>query len=201
MPDDFADRGRPHEDDYFHRQDRELIEKLKKDAQKQAERQRTAQAAGVAEDAAVLDDLEKLGWNSDTVKLIHLFPLLQVAWADGKLDPKERDLILEAAGVHGVQEGPARDRLIAALSARPSDDEFARATAILGALVSALPEDQRAESQRNLVSYATAIASATGGTLGFGSKISAQEAKALQRIAAALETSHQAAAAQVVKKA
>lgn len=200
MVDEIADRSRIQEDDYFHRKDRELLEKLRKDAQKQAERRRTAEAAGVAEDHAVLDDLEKLGWNAEMLKLLHLFPLLQVAWADGKLDPKERDLILEAAGVHGLTAGPARDRLAGALSQRPSDDDFARATAILGVLVSALPEDQRAESKRNLVSYAAAIASATGGTLGFGSKVSAQEAAALQRIAQALETTHSIAAARVVEK-
>jgi len=201
MVDEIADRSRLQENDYFHQKDRELIEKLRQDARKRAERQRTAQAAGIAEDHAVLEDLDKLGWNAEMVKLIHLFPLVQVAWADGKVEAKERDLILEAASVHGVAAGPARERLLAALTERPSDAEFARATAILGALVSALPEEQKAESRRNLVSYAAAVATATGGTFGFGNKVSAQEAAALQRIAAALETSHSAAAAEVVKKA
>ena len=200
MVDEIADRSRLQEDDYFHRKDRELLEKLRKDAQKQAERQRTAEAAGVAEDHAILDDLEKLGWNAEMLKLIHLFPLLQVAWADGKVEPKERELILEAARVHGVTAGPAHDRLVAALSERPSEEQFARAIAILGALVSALPEEQRAESKRNLVSYSIAIASAAGGTFGFGSKVSAQEAATLKRIAEALEKDHSTAAAQVVKK-
>lgn len=201
MVDEIADRSRLQEDDYFHRKDRELLEQLRKDAQRQAERQRTARAAGLAEDHAVLDDLEKLGWTAEMLKLIHLFPLIQVAWADGRVDAKERELILEAAAVHGVSAGPAHERLSAALSERPNDDEFARATAILAALMSALPADQQAESKRNLVSYASAIAAAAGGSFGFGSKVSAQEAAALQRIAAALETSHSAAAAEVVKKA
>ncbi len=201
MVDEIADRSRLHEDDYFHRRDRELIEKLRKDALKQAERQRTAAAAGVAEDHVVLDDLEQLGWTAEMLKLIHLFPLLQVAWADGKLDPKERELILEAARVHGVTAGPAHERLLAAMSQRPTEEQLAKATAIVGALVSALPEEQRAESKRNLVAYASAIASATGGTFGFGSKVSAHEAAAMQRIAKALQDGHPAAAAQVVKQA
>jgi hypothetical protein len=201
MVDEISDRH-AHEDDYFRRRDQELIEKLKEDARKRAERGRLAEAAGVPEDHGVLNDLQALGWTPDLLGLMHLIPLVRVAWGDGTVQPRERELILEAARAHGIAEGsPAHARLLEALNVRPTEQEFARAMKIVAALLDALPSDKKTSGKRTLVSLASDIASATGGVFGFGSRVSPAEAATLGRIAAELEKSHGAAAADVVKKA
>jgi len=194
------DDKRPHEEEYFRRRDQELIEKLRRNAASKAERQKLAQEAGVAEDDAVVQDLEALGWSGDALKLLHLYPLVQVAWADGKVEPRERDLILEAARAQGVVSGSAYDRLLDALNNRPSDERFARALRVAKTLLDAMPEEKRTAGARSLVSLAGDIASATGGLFGFGTKVSPTEAKALARIAAELEQNHTAAARALVEK-
>jgi tellurite resistance protein len=199
MPQDPDDK-RPHEEEYFRRRDQELIDTLRQNAAKKAERSKLAQEAGVAEDDAVLQDLEALGWSGDALKLLHLYPLVQVAWADGKVEAKERELILEAARAQGVVSGSAYDRLLDALNNRPSDERFARALRVAGALLDAMPEEKRTAGARSLVSLAGDIASATGGLFGFGTKVSAVEAKTLARIAGELEKNHAEAAKAVVEK-
>ena len=197
MPQDKGDK-RPHEEDYFRRRDQELIEKLRADAAREAERRKLAQDAGVPADHAVLKDLEALGWAGDALKLMHLFPLVQVAWADGKVEPRERELILEAARAQGMVSGSAYDRLVDALSTRPSDERFSRGMRVTQALLAALPENQRAKGARTLVSLAADIAAATGGFFGFGTKVGPGEAATLSRIAAELERSHPAATRSVL---
>lgn len=198
MPQDLDDK-RPHEEDYFRRRDQELIEKLRKDATYEAERRRLAHEAGVPENHAILKDLEALGWSGDALKLMHLFPLVQVAWADGKVEAKERELILDAARAQGVVSGSAYDRLLDALNNRPSDERFMRAVRVAQALLAALPEDQRATGARTLVSLAGEIAAATGGFFGFGTKVSPSEAAALALVASELERNHPSAAKAVVQ--
>jgi uncharacterized tellurite resistance protein B-like protein len=198
MPQDLDDK-RPHEEEYFRRRDQELIEKLRADTAREAERRRLAQDAGVAENHDILKDLEALGWSGDALKLMHLFPLVHVAWADGKVEPKERELILEAARVQGVVMGSAYDRLLDALNNRPSEERFVRAMRVTKVLLTALPETQRAAGARTLVSLAADIAAATGGVFGFGTKVSPAEAATLARIAAELERAHPAAAKAVLQ--
>ena len=200
MPQDLDDK-RPHEEEYFRRRDQELIEKLRQDAAREAERRKLAKDAGVPEHHAILKDLEALGWSGDALKLMHLFPLVQVAWADGKVEPKERELILEAARAQGVVSGSAYDRLLDALNNRPSDERFTRAVRVAQALLSALPEGQRAVGARTLVSLAGEIAAATGGFFGFGTRVSPSEAATLARIAGELERNHPAAAKAVLEEA
>jgi AcrR family transcriptional regulator len=195
-----VDDKRPHEDDYFRRKDQELIEALRQSAAQKAQRQKLAQEAGLAEDDPVLKDLEALGWSGDTLKLLHIFPLVEVAWADGKVEPPERALILEAARAQGIVSGSAYDRLLDSLKERPSPERFARAWRILKALMDALPADQKTAGTRTLVTLAGDIAKAAGGFFGFGTKVSPEESRTLARIAGELEKAHGAAAKAVVEK-
>src|SRR5574342_691440 len=102
--DAFSDMKRAKEDDYFRQKERELIEKLKQRATAETARQQLAEAIGIA-DEDVLQDLHELGYTRDTVSLLHLVPLVYVAWAEGSVSRAESALILEAARLRGVKEG------------------------------------------------------------------------------------------------
>jgi hypothetical protein len=176
-----ADRRRSQEEEYFHKRELELIAKLQQRGQDEAARQRMTEHTGVA-DEEILRDLETLGYTPETVMLLHLVPLLEVAWADGGVSDRERELIVEAARARGIDQGSAADRQLASwLTTRPSSDLFEKTLRAIGAILQGRTSEERETSQRDLVSYSTAIASASGGILGLG-KVSSEEQRVLARI-------------------
>src|SRR2546422_6799910 len=77
-----GDRRRIQEEEYFQKQEQELIAKLQQRSREEAARRGMAERTGVV-DHEILQELEKLGYTPETVMLFHLVPLLQVAWAEG----------------------------------------------------------------------------------------------------------------------
>jgi ADP-ribose pyrophosphatase YjhB (NUDIX family) len=196
--DTLGKRGRALEDEYVHRQEQQLIEKLRARAVEDAARRALSERAGVA-DAEILADLEALGYTPDTVKLLHLVPLVQIAWAEGGVSDRERQLIVEAARARGVDAGsPADAQLAGWLDVRPSDEFFERTLRAVGAVLESRSPDERQSAGRDLLAYSSAIAAASGGILGFG-KVSDGERQVLARISEELERNHAAAVRRVVE--
>jgi hypothetical protein len=174
-------RVRNPEDEYFRKREQELMAKLKRKAEEQAARKHLAEQAGVY-DEEILKEMEDLGYKPETLMLIHLIPLVQVAWAEGGVSDRERALILEAARSRGIQPGSAADRhLETLLTERPPDAFFEKTLRAITAILEGTAPDQREEKRRNLLNYSAAIASASGGIFGFA-KVSAEEQRVLQRL-------------------
>jgi hypothetical protein len=187
--DAFADRGRALEEEYFRKREQELIEKLRRRAAAEAELRQLGEQAGVA-DEEILRDLRDLGYTPETVMLLHLVPLIQMAWAEGGVSDRERELIVEAARARGVEAGSSADQQLAEwLTMRPSEQLFERTLRAIRAFLDARPAEEREASQRELLSLSTAIASASGGVLGFGA-VSAEERALLARLSSELERAH-----------
>jgi len=184
--DAFAERGRSLEEEYFRRKEKEVIEKMRRKAEADDQRRRLGEQAGLA-DEEVLRDLQELGYTAETVMLLHLVPLIQTAWAEGGVSQKERDLIVKAARARGVEAGSMADgQLNRWLAQRPSDDLFEKTLRAIRTILQAQSPEARAASERDLVSLATAIASASGGIVGFGA-VSEEERQILARISGELE--------------
>jgi hypothetical protein len=184
-----GDRRRKEEEEYFRKQEQVLIDKLRQRAREEDSRRRMAERTGVA-DEEILRALEGLGYTPETVLLLHLVPLLQVAWAEGNVSERERALIVEAARARGVQTGSAADEQLASwLRTRPSAEFFDTTLRVIGDILQASATERRDADRRDLLSYSTAIASASGGILGFG-KVSQGEQHVLARITEELERSH-----------
>jgi tellurite resistance protein len=184
-----GDRRRKEEEEYFRKQEEVLIDRLRQRAREEATRRDMAERTGVA-DHEVLRDLEALGYMPDTVMLLHLVPLVQVAWADGGVLDRERALIIEAARAHGIEPGSAADQHLGTwLATRPSTEFFDKTLRVIGAILQARPSEERQAAGRNLLAYSTAIASAEGGILGFG-RVSQDERRVLARITEELERAH-----------
>jgi hypothetical protein len=185
----FGDRRRTQEEEYFRRQEQELIAKLQQRGREEAARTRMAERTGVA-DEEILKDLLALGYTPETVMLLHLVPLLQMAWAEGDVSDRERDLIIEAARARGIEkDSPADTQLATWLASRPSDEFFDRTLRAIGAILQTRPAEERDANERDLLSRLTAIASASGGILGFG-RVSPQEQQVLARISHEMERTH-----------
>ena len=189
--DAFAERGRSLEEEYFHRKEREIIEKMRVRAAAEEQRRRLGQETGVGDDD-VLRDLQDLGYTPETVMLLHLVPLIQTAWAEGGVTQKERDLIVKAARSRGITAGsPADQQLDLWLAQRPSGELFEKTLRAIRTILQAQPDDARATSEKDLLELASAIAHASGGIVGFHA-VSDEERQILAHISEELKKSGKA---------
>jgi len=181
-----TERGKSLEDEYFHRKEKELIEKLRQRTAAEAGRKELSEATGIP-DEEILKTLQELGYTRETVALLHFVPLLQVAWADNSVSRQERDMILEAATLHGVEkDSAAYNQLTDWLDNRPSDQFFENTLRVIGAFLDHAPTSAGTPDERGLLDKATRVAEASGGILGFGNKVSGEEQALLGKIAEAL---------------
>jgi hypothetical protein len=184
--DSLAERGRALEDEYFRKKDRELVEKMRAAADADQAREQLGDATGLS-DPALLQDLQELGFTGDTVRLLPLVPVLQVAWAEGGVDARERDLLVQLARRRGIAEGSDADRQLSAwMAERPAEIVFTSAGRLIRALLDSGSPATGGATADDLVHQAEQIAAASGGLLGIG-RVSAEEKALLTRIAADLK--------------
>jgi hypothetical protein len=99
----------------------ELIEKIQRAAEADRARADLGRAAGLT-DPALAQELLDLGFTAETVVLLPLVPILQMAWAEGGITKEERDLIVRFARSRGIGENSAADlRLTEWMTDRPSE--------------------------------------------------------------------------------
>lgn len=179
------DRGRDLEDEFFHREDQRLIERLNELKAVEMTREALAKATGITK-PAVLDRLMALGIRAETVTALFMVPLVEVAWADGTLDAKERRVILDRTGDSGIAGGSAEYALLEAwLDRRPDPKLLTAWTHLVQGMCDQLGQDEAARLKAGLLERARAVASASGGVFGIGSKVSNAEAAVLARLEAA----------------
>ena len=184
--DGLTDQARKREEDYFRKRDRELIERMRQAAARDQAR-RDLEARTGLQDPALLQDLQDLGFTPDTIALLPLVPIVQVAWAEGGVSDAERRLIVQLARSRGIESGSAADRQLADwIERRPSADVFARAARLIRAMLDQPGEAGATLSADDVIKYAESIAAASGGILGIG-KVSPEERATLAQIAAALK--------------
>jgi len=185
MSDDLRHK-RGNEEDYFHKQDLELLERMRKARAAEQAHKDLGERSGLR-DPELLKDLEELGFSPDTLKLLPLVPVLHVAWAEGSVSPEERKLIVDLARRRDIAEGSAADRQLKEwLAHKPPQNVFMRGGRIIMAMIAAGSPEIRDLSPDDLMKYCESIAAASGGILGLG-KVSAEERAALAQIQALLK--------------
>ena len=181
------DRRRASEDDYFRKKDRELIEKMRAAAAADHMKSELSTKTGLS-DPALLEELEALGFTPDTISVLPLVPIVEMAWAEGGITPAERTLLIKFARERGIAEGSPADRQLSDWMARqPSTDVFARATRLIRAMLDTGSPVGGKLTADDLIKYSESIASASGGILGIG-KISPEERATLAKIVHALKS-------------
>src|ERR1700752_1689964 len=98
------DRRRASEDDYFRKKDRELIEKMRAAAAADRTKSELSAKTGLS-DPALLGELGALGFPPDTIGVLPLVPVVQMAWAEGGITAAERALLVKLARERGIVEG------------------------------------------------------------------------------------------------
>jgi len=175
-------RREARDEEDFRRKDQALIEKI---------RQRSAgaeiqHALGVTtgiDDLEILHELQALGFTPETVALLPLIPVLQVAWAEGGVTPAERQLVETFATARGIAPGSAADaQLMDWLANEPADEVFVGAARLVRALLGTGSTVVDPRDADDLIDYCEQVAAASGGVFGLG-RVSEDEKTLLRSIA------------------
>jgi hypothetical protein len=177
------------EEEFFRREDQRLVAHLRELRKTETTREALSQATGIS-DGAVLDQLLALKIQPEIVAALRVVPLVEVAWADGSLDEKEREAVLSGAQEAGIPAGSAAYTLLEAwLKRRPEPYLLAAWTTLVRGMCASLPEPEVEHFQASLMERVRRVAGASGGVLGLGSKVSKQEAALLEKLSQAFERS------------
>lgn len=170
---------------FFAQEDARLIARRRELAQRAHTQQALAEVSGIR-DPAVLARLVDLDVSADLVASLAVVPLVEVAWADGDVDAREREAILAGADGHGIAKGSVDyDLLDEWLQRKPPVALLTAWTHYIQGLCAELAPDERQTLRRQLLDRARAVAEASGGFLGLTSRVSAAEKAMLASLAAA----------------
>lgn len=176
------DRKRALEEEFFRKQEQATLERLRTAHAQQTAHDALAQASGLT-DPAIVDTLIRLGIHADTVLAMRLVPLVVVAWADGKLEDKERQAIVAALGAASIAaDSPAEHLVQSWLTSAPPASLLDAWKAYTAGLCASLSPAERDSLRTSILGRARAVAEVAGGFLGLGSKISTTEEAMLQRL-------------------
>lgn len=184
-------KERGDEAQFFRRWDEELLRKLRDRAHLEELSRALAEKLNV-DDPGLLERIVGLGVTLETGPAFLLAPLVQIAWAQGKVSPEERAVILRMAKERGMEEGtPPYAQLVEWLARRPGDDLFDAAVASIKVGISVLPEPERQARIGEMVAACRQVAAASGGgklarLLGLSHGVAEQEAAVLAAITARL---------------
>ena len=173
------------EEQWFHEKEARQREQLREGLErKAAEENRKREIAGNlgTDNQAVIDRIAALGLDGDVVSVLHLLPMVQVAWADGSVSVSERRTILEAVEAAGVKPGSVAATFIGSLlESRPSETLLNEILAIVRDILAI-----QGLKPNSLLEACQHVATASGGLLGLGDKVSSEEAEAIHKVALAL---------------
>ena len=162
------------EESFFRKENERLRERMGAEREREAARRALASELGV-NDEALLDRLLELGIRIDTIEALALAPLAFVAWADGKMEPRERDAVMKGAEGSGIAPGSPGYALLETWTKQPPPAELMESwRGYIQALVGELSADQRDALEERILGRAHAVAEAAGGFLGLA-KVSKEE--------------------------
>jgi hypothetical protein len=180
-------QGKNLEDEFFRKEDERLIAKLRELKAKEATREELSRISGI-KNTAILDRLIQLNIHAETLVALSIVPLAEVAWADGAIDAKEKQAILDRAAEAGVTPGSSSyDLLNSWLERRPEPRLLTAWIHMIQGISENLTSDQVEALRAGLVERVRAVAGASGGVLGMG-KISSAEAEMIRQLESAFRT-------------
>lgn len=187
MPSDaFSDRARSFEEGYFRNKDAELVDKLRKVFETTRTKEELSKATGITNPEA-LERLVAINLRGELMTVFKLFPLVEVAWADGSIDQSEADTVIAAAIKMGVpKDGEAIARLKYWLYSGPKDEGRAAWRMYAAELRKSLNPTELATFRNDLLKVAKDVAEASGGILGAFLQVSGNEHKVIENIKKAL---------------
>lgn len=182
MEPDLTSAAQTLEDAFFTKESARLLKQMRERASQQERRTAMREVVRVDDDA-LIDHLIELGLEPGTVLALQLVPLAAVAWADGQIEPRERDAVLKAAAAQGVTPDSVAGQLLGNwLVERPDAGLVDAWKRHVKALWPQLSPGERDEIRKSALDRARSVAEAAGGLLGLTSKVSPQEKAVLDEL-------------------
>lgn len=183
----FGDRRRAPEGEFFRRPDTPPTARRSTEEERRQARAALAEASHIRDDA-LLDQLMSLGINADTLIALSLVPLVEVAWADGRVEDAEKRRIVEAARAGGLAETSVGYRLLeTCLSKRPPKQLTKMWKEYIKSVCATLSLDEREALKTELLRQARSVVEAAGTVTGLRPEVSTKEEVSLAEIAAAFK--------------
>jgi hypothetical protein len=171
------------EDAFFLEKDRILRERRRALHELAETKEAISSVSGITNDV-ILTRLVELDVKPETVAALAAVPLVEVAWADGKIDADERAVVLEHANNLGITPGSVEHELLERwLTHRPEPSLLTAWQTCIKGLCESLGAEERALLQAELLHATRATAEASGGLLGLG-RTSPAEKRVLDSLAA-----------------
>ena len=176
-----ASIGSSLENAFFFAQDRTLIERRAELGKLAESKEVLAKVSGIFNEA-ILERLVHLNVRPETLAALALVPLIEVVWADGEVDDKERATVLEHAATQGIARGSVEHELLVQwLAHRPEESLLAAWQHYVQGLCERISPAEREALKQELLRDVRESAEASGGFLGMG-KISSQEKQVLAKL-------------------
>ena len=174
-------KARALEDSFFAKENERILQELRAASAREEKKKEFREYLNVDNDE-ILDALVELAVEPETLVAFTLVPLVEVAWADGEIQPKERDAIIKAAVEQGVEDGSPTCALLRNwLTTKPDDELLETWKGYIQELGASLGDRSQDHMKSSVLGRARAIAEAAGGFLGVAS-ISAAEKKMLDEL-------------------
>jgi tellurite resistance protein len=162
-----------------------ILEKIARRTETADQREELSEASGIT-DGRLLDLLVDLRITAESLSALALAPLVMVAWADGRVDAKERAAVVEAAREAGVRHGDLSDKLLEQrLGDRPDPVLVNAWKAYARLLARTLSPAELALLKSQMLDRARKVAEASRGRLGLGARISKAEREMIEDLEAA----------------
>jgi len=156
---------------FFQTKNAELLDDFREHLAKLERKEQLADASGIHDDA-VLERLAALKIGPETLAAVALVPLVEVAWADGKVHDKEHAAVMKAAEHGGIRpDDDAFALLDDWLNHRPGPEMLEAWKQYVAGLCDSLDDDAAARLKHDLLDRARSVAQETGGFLGFGKSL------------------------------
>lgn len=157
-----------------------LLDELRRTTDEGARRAMLREVVKI-KDERFLSRLVALGITPETALAVALIPLVFVAWADGKLEDREREAILKAAAERGVAADRIAQKLLKSALSRPPDPRLLTLwKSYVARLWGCFTADESWQMRSNVLRSAREVAESAGGFLGLTSKISPEERRVIE---------------------
>jgi hypothetical protein len=169
------------EEQFFFKENQRLAEKYRAMRQLKETKEALTQVSGI-EDEMILDKLIELNIRPETLASISLVPLVEVAWADGVVDPKEKEAILRSVSKFGWNEESLDYAILDEwLSRKPSASLLEAWKHYIQAICGKMSDEEIKHFKNEIISHALSVAQAEGGFMGIGS-VSKEEKAMLENL-------------------
>jgi hypothetical protein len=168
--------------------EQKVLEKMVQELKKEVDLMQRNRAAAVRHLQALSSPQTTLADNTGSLeKLLFLIPMVQVAWAEGRVTRREKQLIFAEAEKLGLASETREHQTLSRWLETPPDDELYEASiAAIRRRWQTMEDDSKDRERYNLLSNCTDVAEISGGGADSdagGSRICPEEIAAVKQIA------------------